>query len=152
MLLLVGLGGVLPGTGIIPKILTPSFRGVKSKNFFLQHSHKIYTKVSPDVMFECTLLHIAFFYLKGRIICSKINSQHRAEPTLNNTADVELCSADFLPSMSHLSFKCQSSNSRHLPVAQTRGERSMSQCVKRHTENPNTSGVNCMKLSEYSFF
>lgn len=59
-MLLVGLSGVLPGTGIIPKTGTPSFRVIKSKNLGLQHSHKIYAKVSLAVMFECTLLHTAF--------------------------------------------------------------------------------------------
>lgn len=63
MLLLVGLSDVLPGTGVITETLTPSFRGLKSKNLVLQHSHKIYAKVSLAVMFECTLLHIAFSFI-----------------------------------------------------------------------------------------
>ena len=95
----------------------------------------------------CTLLHIAF-YLKRRIICSKMNLKHRAEPTQNTTADLQLCGADFLPAMSHLTFKCQCSDCRHLPVAQTRGG---TQCVKRHTENPDASCVTCKTSSGYSF-
>lgn len=66
--------------------------------------------MSLAARFECTLVHIAFFfYLKRKVVCSKIDAKCRAEPTQNTTADLELWGAAFLPSMSsmsHLSFKC----------------------------------------------
>lgn len=105
--------------------------------------------MSLAVIHGCTLLHIAFSCLKRRIISSKINWKHRAEPTQSTTADLELCSADFLSGISYLSFRCQLSNSRHLPVAQVREK---IPCVKQHTEKPNNSEVTCIKLSEYPFY
>lgn len=90
------------------------------------------------------------FCLKSRILYSKINWKHRAEPTQSTTADCELCSADFLTSISYLSLRCQSSNSKHLPIAQARGK---TPCVKqKNAENPNTSVVTSIKLSEYPFY
>lgn len=46
-----------------PKDFFLNFRGIKSKNLFLQHSHKVYAEVCLAVMRGCTCLSTAFSFI-----------------------------------------------------------------------------------------